>query len=127
MSEEKYYSLEKDGTYCLGFPNRYALLNNDIERIFSNFGNVISVRASGDEKGFRFVRYRLQEEAERAVEGLKQNKMIRILPKKAKSRNDEKGLSKNTQKNIQEKNAGKALFEFFVYYASEIILSRNIY
>ncbi|XP_051166869.1 uncharacterized protein LOC127285100 [Leptopilina boulardi] len=102
--EEK-YSLEKDGTYCLGFPNKFALSEKEIEEIFSDFGDVISVRTSGDERGFRFVRYRTLEEAECAVQGLNGHKKIRILPKKPKVTNNN-GKGKENQRNGQQKNLG---------------------
>lgn len=107
MTEAKYYSLEKDGTYCLGFPNKHALSEKEIEEIFSDYGDVISVRTSGDERGFRFVRFKSEEEAECAVQGLHGHKKIRILPKKPKvANNNEKGRSKENQKNGQQKNLG---------------------
>ena len=110
MTEEKCYSLEKDGTYCLGFPNRYALSEKEIEEIFSEYGSVISVRASGDERGFRFVRFRTLEEAEKAINDLKGNKKIRILPKKPKAHNNnDKGSSKENQKNGN--SSGKCLIK----------------
>ena len=76
------YALDRDGCYNLHFPNKHGLSIDEITVIFAKFGDVVSVTTAGDDYGFRFVRYKLEEEAQRAVEGLRNDKFVRILPKR---------------------------------------------
>ena len=53
----------------------YSMRNNDLEQVFSEFGNVVSAsvmmeRDTGRSKGFGFVEMSTDEEAQAAIEGL---------------------------------------------------------
>ena len=57
--------------FALVFPNYCALSVDEIRKIFSRFGPVCNVNLTGDECGYRFVRYGKFEDAKSAIEGLR--------------------------------------------------------
>lgn len=81
MDHEKYYKIMPDGTYSIHFLNKKQLSKEEINKIFSSFGNVIW---NGDINGFTFIKYRTLQEVSYCLESLQKNKNIRILPQKNK-------------------------------------------
>ncbi|KAM0731068.1 hypothetical protein ACS0PU_002552 [Formica fusca] len=82
---EKYYKIVKDGNYVIHFVNKKELSLEEIRKLFSSYGNVISVNASGNKiNGLVFVKYETLEETITCLEGLQNNHVICILPQKDK-------------------------------------------
>ncbi|CAL1681826.1 unnamed protein product [Lasius platythorax] len=82
---EKYYKIGKDGAYILHFVNKKELDLEEIRKLFSPYGNVISVHANEDKiNGLVFVRYKTLQETITCLEGLQNNDVICILPQKDK-------------------------------------------
>ncbi|XP_011256782.1 MATH and LRR domain-containing protein PFE0570w-like [Camponotus floridanus] len=81
----KYYKIGKDGTYIVHFANKKELSINEIRKLFSSYGNVVSVYFNEERiSGLVFVRYRSLEETITCLKELQNNDMISILPQKDK-------------------------------------------
>lgn len=82
---EKYYKIIKDGNYVIHFANKKELGSEEINKLFSSYGNVISVNFSGNKNnGLVFVKYKTLQEIITCLEGLQNNPMVCILPQKDK-------------------------------------------
>lgn len=88
--------------YCLIFSNYKALEHSTIESIFSNYGRVISVTATGDHRGYRFVRYATLEEAQKAVDNVGNDHDIQLKGHKPKNQ----GKQSPSGKKYRQKNNG---------------------
>ncbi|XP_072764493.1 uncharacterized protein [Anoplolepis gracilipes] len=84
MDYEKYYKIDNDGYYTLHFLNHHKINVNEIKKIFSMYGKVKAVNTTGDDYGYRFVKYKTLEEVEHCLRGLVNNKLIQLLPEKTK-------------------------------------------
>ncbi|XP_071571038.1 uncharacterized protein [Temnothorax nylanderi] len=80
----KYYRLSKDDTYTIHFANRKGLEIDEIEKLCSPYGNVVSIYPGGENNGLRFVKYKTQEEVMRCIKGLRDGNVITLLPQKNK-------------------------------------------
>ncbi|KAL6428835.1 hypothetical protein ACFW04_007997 [Cataglyphis niger] len=82
---EKYYKIIKDGNYVIHFANKKELSLKEINKLFSSYGNVISVNFSGNRNnGLVFVKYKTLQEIITCLEALQNNPVICILPQKDK-------------------------------------------
>ncbi|XP_011506194.1 PREDICTED: uncharacterized protein LOC105368772 [Ceratosolen solmsi marchali] len=79
MTSEPLWSRNKNGEYCLIFPNKHAVSFNEIKRIFSKFGNVTQIKVAGNKTGFHFIQYLTLNEVERAINGLKEHATIKLV------------------------------------------------
>lgn len=95
MDYDPFWNKDDLGLYCIVFPNKNALSNEEIKEIFSAFGNVLSVTCAGDAKGHRFVRYASLEEVIKAIEGVKGHQKVKLIYHKSKTNNQ-------GQKNIND-------------------------
>ncbi|KAL7300815.1 hypothetical protein TKK_0006380 [Trichogramma kaykai] len=96
VNDDLWYQDEKNNYWVL-FPNKFALDEEEIRKIFSNFGTVRGINKAGDEKGLRFVRYKTQEEAVNAVHGLENHPTIHLKPNKNKHKEkSNEGSTTNT-------------------------------
>lgn len=85
MEYEKYYKIMYDGTYCIHFPNNKLFSKQNINDIFSSYGNVLSITSKGDiNNGLIFIRYKTLKETLYCLKNLQKNNDIRILPQKDK-------------------------------------------
>ncbi|XP_024893139.1 probable WRKY transcription factor protein 1 [Temnothorax curvispinosus] len=80
----KYYRLSKDDTYTIHFANRKGLEMDEIEKLCSPYGNIVSIYPGGENNGLRFVKYKTQEEVIRCIKGLRDCNVISLLPQKDK-------------------------------------------
>ncbi|XP_070171105.1 putative uncharacterized protein DDB_G0282133 [Polyergus mexicanus] len=95
---EKYYKIVKDGNYVIHFANKKELSLEEIRKLFSPYGNVISVNVSGSKiSGLVFVKYKTLQETITCLEGLQNNHVICILPQKDKI--------DDTMKKIDQRNS----------------------
>lgn len=109
---EKYYKIVKDGNYVIHFANKKEFSSEDIKKLFSFYGNVISVTFSGNRNnGLAFVKYKTLQEIITCLEGLHNNPVLCILPQKYKiddtmkktdQRNSCHWQPKETQDSFQE-------------------------
>lgn len=82
---EKYCKIAKDGTYILHFANKKEFSIEEIKKLFSPYGYILSVYANEDKvNGLVFVRYKTLQEAEACLEGFQNSDVISILPQKDK-------------------------------------------
>lgn len=91
-----------DGLFCIylgGFQDRN---NEEIKEIFSEYGDVMSVRSLND-KSIHFVRYRLYDEAKRAIDAYAGNPKVNVSAaiSKHKSTEDNSGSPRN---NVQDQD-----------------------
>lgn len=85
MDYEKYYKVMQDGAYCIHFSNKKGFSKEQINDLFSSYGNVLSVTWKGDNiNGLIFIRYKTQQETLYCLESLQKSNDIRILPQKDK-------------------------------------------
>ncbi|XP_015514388.1 uncharacterized protein LOC107220341 isoform X1 [Neodiprion lecontei] len=90
-----------NGISCVRFRNENGLSMEQITKIFSKYGEVLSVNAAGvNEYGFRFIRFRTKEQALECVRGLENHPNIRLQEAKHKSENH----NNNTPPNQYRKN-----------------------
>lgn len=80
------WSQDENGLFWLVFPNKHAIPKEEINKIFSVFGTVVSVTSAGDARGFRFVSYGSIEEVELAVLSLKTHPLINLIPHRPKNK-----------------------------------------
>ena len=82
-----------NGAYAVIFQNLNRLDTEEIKEIFSKFGNVISVQVTGNETGYRFVRFESYNDAQKAVDGIKNHSTIKLLPHRKKNKNNEENFN----------------------------------
>ncbi|GAB1859558.1 Myb-like protein i protein [Camponotus japonicus] len=92
---DKYYKRDNDGCYTVHFANSKKLSVDKIEEIFSAYGKVISVNTTGQEYGFRFVKYKTLDEIICCLKGLKNSDIIQLLPERNKMNDSNHRLNKN--------------------------------
>lgn len=81
----KYYKTAKDGSYIVHFANKKGLGIDEIRKLFSSYGNVLSVYANGERNnGLVFVRYKSLQETIKCLKGFQNNDKITILVQKDK-------------------------------------------
>lgn len=102
---EPFWNKDTSGAFCLLFPNKFALSIEEIKDAFSKFGNVITVTATGDERGHRFVKFTTLSEAIKAIDGIKGHKKIKLIAYKAKTttqkpQEDNKHGNKRKEENV---------------------------
>ncbi|XP_015606073.1 uncharacterized protein LOC107272915 isoform X2 [Cephus cinctus] len=112
MNIDSYCKEGKNGNFCILFRNTSALSVDQIHKIFSEFGNVLSVNCAGNERGMRFVSYKSKIEAINSIMSLKGHESINLTPwmnkeeKDLKSQNKYKGTTDKEQL-IKESGATK--------------------
>ncbi|KAF3422397.1 hypothetical protein E2986_09841 [Frieseomelitta varia] len=84
MEYEKYYDKRANG-YVIHFPNNKGLSLQEITKMFSAFGKIVSVNNRGKSNGLCFVRYETVEDAKKCIDGFRNNSSIKILPHKIKT------------------------------------------
>ncbi|XP_043254367.1 uncharacterized protein LOC122398507 [Colletes gigas] len=100
MDVSKYYSRRNDGSYVVHFPNSEGTSLDEINKIFSAFGKVLSI----DDRGLCFVRYQHLMDAKTCVESLQNHPFIKILPHKNKISTESKqkqNLNKKTKESCK--------------------------
>ncbi|XP_071856652.1 uncharacterized protein [Bombus fervidus] len=80
MDNEKYYDRKSDGSYVIHFLNKKGLNLQEVNKRFSVFGKVLSVDDHGKANALCFIKYGTVEDAIKCIDGLKNNKSIKILP-----------------------------------------------
>ncbi|XP_011162936.1 uncharacterized protein LOC105198005 [Solenopsis invicta] len=102
MDYEKYYRVTKEGAYSIHFPNRKGLTSEELNNLFSSYGNVLSIYTNNS--GLVFVKYETQETVIKCLKDLQNSNVITILPQKDKIANETKTTD---QKNDDQRQAGK--------------------
>lgn len=92
---EKYYKRDNDGCFTVHFANTRKFSVDEIEKIFSSYGKVISVNVTESEHGFRFVKYKTLDEIRCCLKGLKDSNIIELLPERIKPNSNHR-LNKNS-------------------------------
>lgn len=81
---EKYYKISRDG-YTVHFVNKKKLSLEEINELFSLYGNILSVQSGGGNNGgLRFVTYKTLEEVIKCLKGLQNSNVVTILRQKDK-------------------------------------------
>ncbi|XP_015606072.1 uncharacterized protein LOC107272915 isoform X1 [Cephus cinctus] len=94
MNIDSYCKEGKNGNFCILFRNTSALSVDQIHKIFSEFGNVLSVNCAGNERGMRFVSYKSKIEAINSIMSLKGHESINLTPWMNKEEKDLKSQNK---------------------------------
>lgn len=76
---------------------------DEIQEIFSQFGQIFSLKTGGDKTGYHFIRYKFLNEAITAVEELKNHPVIKLAFHSPKNRNNENGTIAKEKKNYKGK------------------------
>lgn len=125
MDPQKFYECERENLYNVHFPNKMGYSVEDIKKIFSEFGEVAFVRKAGDDFGFRFVKYRTKEEILRCIEGMKNHKTIKLLPKRVKHTNDQRNSNETNKRESRESKTTRAPWDQMKSGASENVRWNN--
>lgn len=110
---DKLVARDANGTFCILFQNRHSLEMEEIEQIFSQFGKVFNIKSAGDARGYRFVRYKFFDEAEKAIKGLKDHPTIKLAHHRSKNKTNQENQDTiaSTKENTNDNNfAGKKQF-----------------
>ncbi|XP_076627946.1 uncharacterized protein LOC143345072 [Colletes latitarsis] len=99
MDISKYYARKSDGSYVVHFPNAQGTSLDELNKIFSAFGKVLSV----DDRGLCFVRYQHLMDAKTCIESLQNHPFIKILPHKSKQKQN---LNTKTRKTNNQNYSG---------------------
>ncbi|XP_029167808.1 uncharacterized protein LOC114938175 [Nylanderia fulva] len=100
---EKYYKMAKDGTYILHFANKKELSSDEISKLFSPYGSILSLYKNEDKpNGLVFIRYKTLAEIEACLIGLQNSDVISILRQK----NQINGTDKRTDQRSSNQSAG---------------------
>ncbi|XP_076654090.1 uncharacterized protein LOC143359768 [Halictus rubicundus] len=82
MNYEHYYDRRND-SYVIHFSNFHGISEDEINKMFSVYGSV-TIRGTGGQFGFYFIRYKNLEDTINCLNGFKDHKSIKILPHKHK-------------------------------------------
>jgi hypothetical protein len=82
-----------DGTYAVCFRNSKCISDEETRNLFKKYGNIQSIRKSSDTIPWIFVRYKLKEEAQKALDDLQGHKdfEIQIAKSNQKKKSDQDG------------------------------------
>lgn len=104
---------DRRGGFCLVFQNSHGLQMAEINKTFSQYGQVCDIRNVGFIMSYHFVTYQKLKQAERAVEGLKNHPKIKLAYHTKGKKNDNFNDDDSTKMNNRErKDSTKSDFQF---------------
>ncbi|XP_076661010.1 uncharacterized protein LOC143364684 [Halictus rubicundus] len=96
MNYQHYYDRRND-SYVIHFWNFKGISEDEIKKMFSVYGSA-TIKGSGGQFGFYFIRYKNLEDTLNCLNGFKGHKSIKILPHKNKINNKPKNKKHTNNK-----------------------------